>query len=297
MNLDFGQLRALSAAVRCGTFDAAAAALHVTPSAISQRIKALETEVGRVLLVRSRPLAVTDAGASVLRTARQIEALSADLARDLSGGGDGDGEGGGGGPVTVPLAVNADSLSTWALPAFAGLAGHLFEIHREDEEHTVSLLRDGTVMAAITADSAPVQGCTVERLGTMRYLAVAAPDFAEHWFPDGVTADALAAAPHVDFDHKDDLQRRYIRSRTRRRLAPPRHRVPASADFAEAVALGLGWAMVPSMQVEAMGDRLVHIDPDHPLDRPLYWQQWRLRSPALDTVAAAVMEAARTTLR
>ncbi|GAA1071289.1 LysR family transcriptional regulator ArgP [Nocardiopsis composta] len=293
MNLDFGQLRALSAAVRCGTFDAAAVALHVTPSAISQRIKALETEVGRVLLVRSRPLAVTEAGAAVLRTARQIEALSADLARDLSGADGGDGTG----PVTVPLAVNADSLSTWALPAFAGLEGYLFEIHREDEEHTVSLLRDGTVMAAITAESSPVQGCTVQRLGTMRYLAVAAPDFAERWFPDGVTADALAVAPHVDFDHKDDLQRRYIRSRTRRRLSPPRHRVPASADFAESVALGLGWAMVPRMQIDTMGDRLVQIDPAHPLDRPLYWQQWRLRSPALDTVATAVTEAARTTLR
>ena len=44
----------LSTVVKEGTFDAAARTLHVTPSAVSQRIKALEQRVGRVLVVRSK---------------------------------------------------------------------------------------------------------------------------------------------------------------------------------------------------------------------------------------------------
>lgn len=49
------QLAALAAVIECGSFDAAADRLHVTPSAVSQRIKALESRVGQVLVVRDKP--------------------------------------------------------------------------------------------------------------------------------------------------------------------------------------------------------------------------------------------------
>jgi LysR family transcriptional regulator, chromosome initiation inhibitor len=173
MDLDPAQLRALDATVREGTLEAAARALHVTPSAVSQRLRALEIATGRILLVRTKPVQVTESGQAVLRLARQIDLLTADTARELGGGGSPDRA------PTLPIAVNADSLATWVLPALAPLAGDFcFDLYREDQEHTSALLRAGTVMAAVTADAAPVPGCTSTRLGGMCYRPMAAPAFA-----------------------------------------------------------------------------------------------------------------------
>lgn len=291
MEWDPAQLRALSAAVSEGTFEAAARALHVTPSAISQRIKALETAVGRVLLVRTKPVRVTPAGQAVLRLARQIELLTADAALELGTEPDRS--------TVLPVAVNADSLATWVLPALAPLAGEFcFELHREDEEHTSALLREGAVMAAITVDADPVPGCSATRLGRMRYRPRAASGFARRWFPDGVTAQALARAPVVVFDRKDDLQHGYLRRRTRGPVDPPVHYVPSTAECLSAIRLGLGWGMLPDLQIAhaQKGEQLVELDPRGATDVVLHWQQWRLRSPALDRVAGAVLLAARTHL-
>lgn len=287
MDLDFAQLRALDATVTHGTMDAAAGALHVTPSAVSQRIRALEASVGRVLLVRSKPVAVTDAGAAVLRIARQLDALTAELVAEVVGDENGPSR------RAIPLAVNADSLATWVLPALAGIDGVDFEFHREDQEHTTSYLRDGTVVAAITAEATPVQGCTVEPLCVARYLPCAAKEYAARWFSHGVTRRALADAPIVEFDLKDELQRRYLARRGVTDATPPRHLVPASADFVAAVRLGFGWGMVPTWQLEDAGDDLVRLDA-RGIDVPLFWQQWNLRSAALDRVRDAIVAAART---
>ena len=285
MDLDLAQLRALDATVTAGTLDAAARALHVTPSAISQRLKALEAATGRVLLVRSKPVQVTESGQAVLRLARQVALLAADAARELTGSG----------LVTLPIALNADSMATWVLPALAPLAGEVvFDLHREDQGHTAALLREGRVMAAVTADAVPVPGCTVTRLGSMRYRPMATAAVADRWFADGVTADALAAAPVVVFDRKDDLQHGYLRHRGVDAARPPVHHVPASADYVTAIRLGFGWGMVPAQQ-EPPGE-LVELDPDGAVDVVLYWQQWRLRSATLDRVAEAVLAAARRQL-
>ncbi len=294
MDLDVGQLRALSAAVAEGTFEAAARALHVTPSAISQRLRALEVATGRVLVLRTKPVQVTESGEALLRLARQIELLTDDTLDELRMGRAGRGT------QTVPIAVNADSLGTWVLPALATVdAPACFDLHRDDEEHTAALLRAGTVVAAITTDARPVAGCSVTRLGAMRYRPMASAAFAERWFPDGPTADALAVAPVVVFDRKDDLQHRYLRDRVPATILPPVHHVPATADFAAAVRLGLGWGMLPDLPGHPPDDTgaLVDVDASVAVDVVLHWQQWKLRSLVLDQVAAAVIGAARRHLR
>jgi LysR family transcriptional regulator (chromosome initiation inhibitor) len=290
VDVELGQLRALAAAVTSGTLEGAARELHVTPSAVSQRLKALEAATGRVLLVRSKPVRVTPSGAAVLRLARQVELLAADAARELET------ETGPGKRPTVPIAVNADSMATWLLPALAPLASeYCFDLHSTDQEHTSGLLRDGTVMAAVTAEADPVPGCRVVRLGAMRYRPMAATAFAADWFPDGVSADALSAAPVVIFDRRDDLQHAYLQGQGASQ--PPIHYVPSSADYLRAVRFGLGWGMVPDLQLAGAGPgELVELDPDGRTDVVLYWQQWRLHSPALDRVAAAVQAAARAQL-
>ncbi len=287
MELDLAQLSALNATVRAGTLEAAARALHVTPSAISQRLRALEIATGRVLLVRTKPVHVTESGQAVLRLARQVDLLTADTARQLGG------DDAGGRAPSLPIAVNADSLASWVLPALAPLAGdYAIELHREDQEHTSALLRVGTVMAAVTTEANPVPGCTVTRLGGMRYRPMAAPAFASRWFPDGATPDALRRAPVVVFDRHDDLQHRYLCHQVPD-ANPPAHYVPASAEYLEAIALGFGWGMLPDQQVRGREADLVDLNPNGAVDVILYWQQWRLRSASLDRVREAVLQAAR----
>lgn len=283
MDLDLAHLRALAASVSEGTFEAAARVLHVTPSAVSQRIRALEIATGRVLLVRSKPIRVTESGEAVLRLARQVEALTDAAAREL---------GAEEGAATLPIAVNADSLATWVLPALAPLAGTVaLDIRREDQEHTGALLRAGAVMGAITAEAEPLPGCTASRLGAMRYRPMAAPGF---------TIDSLSRAPMVVFDRNDTLQHVYLSARLGEgEAAPPVHYVPASAEFMTAIRLGYGWGMLPDLQAdeELRAGRLVIVDPEGTVDVDLHWQQWRLRSPDLDRVADAIRHAAATHLR
>ena len=300
---DLPQLRALAAAVDHGSLDAAARALHVTPSAVSQRLKALEQQVGAVLLQRTRPVRATEAGSAVLRLAREIDALTADADRTLAPAGDG-------AWPRVRIAVNADSLATWALPALAPLAATtLVEFLREDQDRTAELLRDGTAMGAVTSQAVPVQGCTVEALGTMRYHPVATRGFARRWFPDGVTREALTRAPIVVFDDADALQHEALRRRGVT-AAPSSHVVPSSAQFADAVRLSYGWGMLPELQVEALAGidddsgpggvtDLVLLDPsgDWHADVALFWQQWSLRTPSLDAAADLLRTAAATSLR
>jgi LysR family transcriptional regulator (chromosome initiation inhibitor) len=126
----------------------------------------------------------------------------------------------------------------------------------------------------------------------MRYRPVAAAAFAQQWFPGGATAEALGRAPVVVFDRDDELQHDYLRARAGA-VDPPVHYVPASADFAAAVALGWGWGMLPDQQIRP---GLVGLDPSGAVDVVLYWQQWKLRSAALDRVRAAVLSAAHGAL-
>jgi LysR family transcriptional regulator (chromosome initiation inhibitor) len=179
------------------------------------------------------------------------------------------------------------------LPALTPLAGDVcFDLYREDQEHTSALLRAGTVMAAVTADAEPVPGCTSTCLGAMRYRPMATPGFVRRWFPGGPTPEALGRAPVVVFDRKDELQHRYLHAQAGSDVAPPVHYVPAAADLVIAVTLGLGWGMVPDLQARGGAAELVVLGPEAVVDVVLYWQQWRLRSTALDGVREAVLAAA-----
>lgn len=295
MNLDRDQLATLRAVVDAGTFDAAARALSITPSAVSQRVKALEQQLGRVLVERSRPVRPTESGEVLLRLAREIALLEADAASALHLDGAADRF------TSVPIAVNADSLESWFLPAIAPVCLDrriVVDLHREDQDRTAELLASGRVMAAVTSQRAPVPGCTSTPLGVLVYRPAAAAGFAARWFADGADAASLGRAPVVDFDHDDELQSRFLQTASRRPLDPPRHYVSGSGDFLQAVLLGLGWGMLLESQLAAARPgALVELDPGGPgIAVPLYWQQWNLRSPALDALAGAVVAAARATL-
>ena len=293
MQLSLDLVGTLAAIVDEGSLDAAARRLQLTPSAVSQRLATLERQVGRVLLVRVKPVRPTEAGRALVRLARQVALVEHDALAEL-------GAHDRSGPTRVPLAVNADSLATWFLEPLARLSrtrSVVFELHRDDQDFTAGLLEAGTVMGAVTSRERPVAGCRVLPLGLLRYHAVATPDYRERWLPNGPTAAALAVAPVVDFDRRDDLQSNWLSRLDVDPSDPPRHFVPASNDFARAIRLGLGWGLLPRFQSAAalVAGELVELG-GPVIDVALFWQQWKVPSDLLDEIAAAIVAEGRRVL-
>jgi LysR family transcriptional regulator (chromosome initiation inhibitor) len=290
--LDPAQLAALAAVHRRGSFELAAADLHVTPSAISQRIKALEEVAGTLLIRRGQPCRATDPGLRLIRHHDEVALMERTLAQDLPGLAPG--------PATLRLAVNADSLATWVIPALAATEGLLFDLVIDDQDVSQDWLRRGEVVAAITAHPGPLQGCDTIPLGRLRYRATASPAYMARWFPQGVTPTALARAPALTFSDHDRLQDRWALRQTggTPRPAIPTHRIASSQGFVDACLAGLAWGMNPELLVAphlATG-ALADLVPDAPLDVPLYWQFTRLAAPALAPVTEAIRASARARL-
>lgn len=294
--LQLDQLRTLAAVVDLGSFEAAAAHLHITQSAVSQRIRAMEESAGRILVRRERPITATESGEVVLRTARQILHLEESLAGELGDSVTSQEH------VALAVACNSDSLATWFLDAMTEVhpAGRVvFDIRREDESLSSDLLRRGEVMAAVTSESRPVQGCRSLPLGSMRYLACASPGFVARHLRDGSPTAALGRAPIVDFDRSDAHQNQYYRRLTRRQPTGPRHYIPSSHDHVRAIVAGLGWGLIPEQLATPwlVSGEIENVSPDRPLDVPLFWQHWKLQSPDLDALTDAVLDTARAELR
>jgi LysR family transcriptional regulator, chromosome initiation inhibitor len=283
--LDGQQLAAFAAVIELGSFDAAAARLHVTPSAVSQRIKGLEQRVGQVLVVREKPATATAAGVPLLRLAAQMALLEAEALAEMGGGEDA--------TPRIALAVNADSMATWFTGVFEALDGVLFDIRIEDQDHSARLLREGVVMGAVTTERTPVPGCRVQSLGVMRYVPVATTAYMERFLSDGFTAQAASAAPSLAWNRDDALQDMLVRKVFRRHVGRPQHFVPTAEGFGAAVRAGRGWGMFPAALAAAhfKDGSFVRIVDAH-LDVPLYWQCWKLKSPIVARITDAVRSAA-----
>jgi LysR family transcriptional regulator, chromosome initiation inhibitor len=284
VDLNPGQLDALVAIADRGSFDAAARQLHITPSAVSQRIRALEAAAGQVLISRATPCRPTPHGERLVRLGRQTRLLYAEASQAITAAT----------AVDLPVAVNADSLAVWFLDVLAEVAawdGTAIKLRVEDQAYSQELLRRGDVLAAVTSDPAAVQGCSVDPLGALRYLPAAAPAVADRW-RRGQSPD-WAAMPVMVFNDKDDLQHELLRRHGIEHGPPVVHQVPSSADFYAAIRAGLGWGMLPEPQarVDLAAGALVRLSEDE-IDVPLYWQRWRLDSPKLAALTTAVRTAA-----
>ncbi|SLN27115.1 putative HTH-type transcriptional regulator/MT2039 [Pseudoruegeria aquimaris] len=280
-------LEALRAVVRTGSFEAAAAALGITPSAVSQRIKALEERIGTVLVRRGHPCEATAAGARLCRHGEAVALLERALAEDLGKPAE---------RAQLRIAVNADSLATWFLPAMAEAEGLLFDIVVDDQDHSADWLRRGEVMAAVTAHGTAVQGCDSRPLGALRYIATASPGFAARHFPEGITAQALAQAPGMTYTTRDALQKRWVQQELGREAPFPTHFLPSTQAFVDGALLGLGWGMNPEALVaeHIRTGRLVALGTRPVLDVALHWQVNRLvREPLAPLTRAVRASAAR----
>lgn len=294
--LDYAALHALAAVVREGSFDRAARALHVTPSAISQRIRLLEERAGCALVVRGQPCVPTETGRRMCQHIDRVRLLEQELQDALPAMAPE-----GGARVTLPVAVNADSLASWFAPAMAAYAAQapvLIALSVDDQDHTAEWLRTGAVLAAVTSSARPATGCNSQPLGVMRYLAAASPAHVARYFATGVGAGSLAQAPSLLFNTKDELQSTWVRRLCHRHVELPRHTLPSPQAFVTAALAGMGWGMFPeTMIAPQLGDgSLVELVPGTPLDVPLHWQTARAASGVLDGLTRQIVAAARVGL-
>lgn len=294
MKLDSRQCEALLAVIDSGSFEQAAAVLHLTPSAVSQRVRALETAIGSPLVLRTRPCRATSAGQRLLQHLRRVQSMEDDLQADFAGSETA--------PLRIAIALNNDTLASWFLPALAPFVIReqiLLDLVLDDQDHTYTLLEAGHALGCITTEAQPMRGCAVEPLGAMRYRCVASPEFRARWFAKGMTRAAVRQAPVIVFDRKDRLQADFLLAHYGMPDdAVPRHFVPASDPYMQAIALGLGWGMLPELQMGALRKRgaLVDIAPMRPTDIHLYWHGWKVQSPRMERLSRTLVQAARKVL-
>jgi LysR family transcriptional regulator (chromosome initiation inhibitor) len=293
-------LECLATIVEEGGFERAATRLSITQSAVSQRLRSLEVQVGTVLIVRSRPLKATTAGRLLLKHAMQMRLLRADLERDLKDMAPGVAAVAGD-EERISIAINADSIATWALPALSPLAhqGLGLEIITDDQDFTFEWLREGRVLGCVTTLPAALRSCKVTALGAMRYVAVAAPEFAAARCPDGLTPHNFSRLPFVAFNRKDDLQAEFVASVCGlRHVSLSQVYVPSSEGQVRAVRAGWGVSVLPELQVaeHLRTGMLVDLMPGSSLPVALYWHCWNLESAVLDALTRVLKAAASTAL-
>ncbi|MBV8619539.1 MAG: LysR family transcriptional regulator ArgP [Curvibacter sp.] len=293
-------LECLAAIVEEGGFERAAQRLSITQSAVSQRLRALEAQAGTVLIVRSRPLKATPAGQLLLKHTKQLRLLRADLDRDLRdltpGGGKRARE-----EERISIAINADSIASWALPALDPVVqqGLPLEIITDDQDFTDEWLRSGQVLGCVTTLKQALRGCKVVPLGAMRYVAVAHPGLAAQRLGEGLTPHNFRDVPFVAFNRKDDMQSEFVsQCFGLKRVSLSQLFVPSSEGQVRAVLAGWGISVVPELLVrEALAQgRLVNLVPDFALPIQLYWHCWNLESEVLDILSGALTNAAAKAL-
>jgi LysR family transcriptional regulator (chromosome initiation inhibitor) len=300
-------LECLAAIVEEGGFERAAQRLSITQSAVSQRLRALEAQVGTVLIVRSRPLKATAAGQLLLKHTKMLRLLRADLARDLqelapsSLRGSREEE-------RISIAINADSIATWALPALTELAqqGLPMEIITDDQDFTQEWLREGHVLGCVTTLKQALRGCKVVPLGAMEYVAVAAPAFAQERLAGSAPGGAALLTAHnfrdvsfIAFNRKDDMQSEFVgQAFGLTRVTLRQLFVPSSEGQVRAVLAGWGVSVVPRLLVQGLLDQglLVNVAPACSLPIQLYWHCWNLSSEVLDALTAALTQSSAQSL-
>ncbi len=295
-SLDYRLIAALDAVVTKRSFERAAEQLCITQSAVSQRIRQLEKLLGQPLLIRSQPPQPTNTGQRLLALFRRVQLLEKEVLPELQPENRGH-------FLPISLAVNADSLATWLLPALTPvLREHNIELDFRiaDETRTLNMLRRGEVLGAISTEPETVNGCIADQLGRIDYVCAATPEFIARYFPDGVNRNNLMHAPAVAFDHFDDSHQRYLeRHFTLPPGVVPCHIVGTSEAFVTLAKHGVTYGMIPELMIrdELITGELIEIIPGIRHSRELFWHRWALESGVMKQVSESLVYHARKQLR
>lgn len=297
MQFEYPLLEAVATVVREGSFEAAAQSLHITQSAVSQRVKLLEEKTGAVLIVRGRPCVATEYGQKLFRHIEMVRLLENDLRKSLLPA-----EGNAPGvAATIRIAVNLDSLATW-FPEVIRRAGYEMNLNLDiipdDQEFTAERLRNGEALAAVTAEASPLPGFRRVPLGVIEYIAIASPQFVAKRFADGLSLESISKATNIVFDRKDTLPQHWVLDVFHESVPLAGHWVPSFSGYMACCLNGAGWGLHPRFSVapHLADGTLVELVPGVSVDVPLYWQSSTLGSEILTTLSSIVVDVARNYL-
>jgi len=284
------QSEAFLAVIETGSFEGAAEKLFITASAVTLRIQSLEKALGHILIIRERPCRPTQTGQKLLEHLQQTRLIQDSFLQDIQG-------------KTkdahfykVRIGSNADSLSTWLLPALQHCLieqNIVVELKIEDQTQTHQLLETGLVNACISTEQHPMKGCIAQPLGFMRYKLVATPAFQARWFAQGLNRDSLSQAPAVIFNEQDHLHSALLlQNFGLNAQSYPQHYIPSSTAFLEMIKLGMGYGLLPliQMQDQLKQGKLLELAVDHPVDVMLYWHHWKRQAAPVEKISTAILK-------
>jgi len=295
VKLDYKLLEALNAVIEEQGFDNAAKKLFITQSAVSQRIKTLEENIGQPVIIRGQPIIKTAAGEKLLSHYKIVEQLENELIPELLPDTPKK-------PVKITLAINADSIATWFFDAMAPLLkNYLIELNIliENEQDTINKLRSGEAIGAVSRHSTPLPSYQSFELGQLRYMLVASPEFFSRYFSNGVTRDSLKMAPGISYDSKDDMHQHFIAKHFN--LAASEyycHHVRSSEGFVNLTKRGLAYSLISELQIknELQSGELINLCPDKVLIETLYWHSWILVKGVNKKISQEIVRAAQKLL-
>jgi LysR family transcriptional regulator (chromosome initiation inhibitor) len=294
MRIDYKHLAALDAVIREQSFDKAARSLHISQSAVSQRIAQLELQLGQRVLTRSLPMILTVPGERLLCHARQVAMLESELERTLSE----DAEG----YIVLSVAVSNDTLAWFVRTCMSWMPTEprtLLHVYMDDESRTQAMMRNGSVLGCISQNPSALPGSEVTSLGAMRFYCVATPEFAQRHFPTGLTDTALEHAPAVMVCHDDPLHFQFLGlSNPGFEALFPFHLIPSINEFVDVICSGSGFGLVSGLLI---GDRLeqgtlIDLTPEIDFRLPLYWHRWAMESPLISRLTCALVAQAQRLL-
>ncbi|MBS3903161.1 MAG: LysR family transcriptional regulator ArgP [Anaplasmataceae bacterium] len=273
--LDYRGIEALHMVQELQSFEAAAKKLHITQSAVSQRIKGLETHYGEPVLIRTQPYRPTELGKQLIRHFKQICLLEEDLKTHIDTS-----------KITprISIALNRDSLETWFLDLIKETTmfkNIILEVVADDQERTLDYLKNGLVSACVSTSEKEILGGKAHYLGTMEYALVASPEFARTYFSAGTPKQCLRNAPALKFDHNDQLHERYLEKFFSLNGTELNYQiVPSVKGFKTFALLGYGYGLIPRIDIidELRDKRLLQLYANKIWKIPLYWHCWAIES-------------------
>lgn len=287
--LDYKLIKALAAVIQEQSFERASKVLFITQSAVSQRIKLLEREMGQPVLIRQIPFSATDVGKKLLKHFYQVEHLEKNLEKEVF-------------PdtnltkTTVHIAVNSDSLATWFWPSLSDvLKENLVELNLilSDEAHTIEKIKSGEVFGAVTLQKEAEKGFQSDLLGTFRYALVANKEFVNRHFHDGVTREAIKRAPSAAFDQRDSMHINLIKEHYGLLEGEyPLHRIRSTEAFVKLAKSGVAFCLISEIliQEELESGELVDLLPKFKLKKDLYWQRWALLQGVHKSISESILK-------
>ena len=269
--LDYRGIEALYTVLEFQSFEAAAKKLHITQSAVSQRVKGLEIGYGEPLLIRVQPYQLTAVGKQLITHYKKICLLEADLSKNL-----------GSTPKPhIAIALNRDSIETWFLDLISENKGFFdaiqLELIADDQELTIDYLKNGRVSACLSTTQKEILGGDCVFVGNMDYRLVATPDFIEKYFKKK-GAEALKEAPAIKFDRNDHMLEDYSAEYFGLNGQEINYYVmPSVRGFKQFIKQGIAYGLIPSIELEQ--EDLVEIFPQKIWTIPFYWHYWSVQSP------------------